>query len=138
MLVKAIFLLIVHEKDPSNLGHQHIYIYNIYTYKDANFHRKTDSIVVKRDFDETMNYILCGGLPEYPLQRCEKSWTKRIVIRITISAIILHMLSHNKSTNIDSYHVLTFQKWGDHAHSRIHVKVRDALPLGSLYKFIDR
>lgn len=67
-----------------------------------------------------------------------KSLGQNELIRITISAIILHMLSHNKSTNIDSYHVLTFQKWGDHARSRIHVKVRDALPLGSLYKFIDR
>lgn len=105
-----IFINRARERSIESGSSAYIYIYNIYTYKDANFHRKTDSIVVKRDFDETMNYILCGGLPEYPLQRCEKSWTKRIVIRITISAIILHMLSHNKSTNIDSYHVLTFQK----------------------------
>lgn len=72
MLVKAIFLLIVHEKDPSNLGHHHIY-------KDANFHRKRiHRAIVVRDIDETMNYILCGGLPEYPLQQCEKSWANEL------------------------------------------------------------
>ena len=30
---------------------------------------------VVRGFNETMNYILCGGLPEYPPRRREKSWS---------------------------------------------------------------
>lgn len=47
--------------------------------KDANFHRKRiHRAIVVRVFDETMNYILCGGLPEYPLQQCEKSWTNEL------------------------------------------------------------
>lgn len=120
MLVKAtFFLLIVHEKDPSNLGDQHIYY--IYIYKGRKF-STTNGFTVQSSYAisyETMNYILCGGLPEYPLQQCEKSWIN--VNQDDYNIRDYHMLSHNKSTNIlihiihnEHYEyvrfVLTFQK----------------------------
>lgn len=120
MLVKAtFFLLIVHEKDPSNLGDQHIYY--IYIYKGRKF-STTNGFTVQSSYAisyETMNYILCGGLPEYPLQQCEKSWIN--VNQDDYNIRDYHMLSHNKSTNIlihiiHNVHyeyvrfVLTFQK----------------------------
>lgn len=66
-------------------------------------HKRIHRAIVVRDFDETMNYILCGGLPEYPLQQCEKSWTN--VNQDDYNIRDYHMLSHNESTNIDLYHI---------------------------------
>lgn len=89
--------------------------------KDADFHVFTLARgTVARGFNETMNYILCGGSPEYPPRRREKSWSNVVSRQVDDHSQVVPTLLNSR---MDSF-VVHASSWRNRQRVPSHRSVR--------------